>query len=202
MKKKLEMNRRKLELEYEEEECKLMTELAVSEAKTKAIDKFERELADSDRRDQPANEVAKMAQVIQQSEPVPERREQESGNAEWHRQVPMTLNQGCDRTQVSQRPNTEVIEGLVNLLRDEVRQSHLPTLEPDVFHGDVSKFEVWLKAFETYIENKTTSSVERLHYLGKYTAGEAKNAILGFIQLGSEDAYQRAKAKLMDRYGN
>ena len=199
MKKKQEMKRRKLELQYEEEEHQLVTELAVSEAKTRAIDKFERELADSEARTQPVNEGTKMAQVMRQPEPTPER-SQESDQA--GRQQVVTSYQERDQAQAPPRHATDVVEGLVNLLREEVRQSHLPKLEPDVFHGDVSKFELWIKAFETYIESKTSSSVERLHYLGKYTAGEAKNAILGYIQLRSEDAYQQAKAKLVDRYGN
>ena len=181
VKKRHEMNKRKLEMQCEEEEVELMTELAVSAAKTRAIDEFERELTGT--RGQDGNPTEERPQVIT-TQPTEE--------------VQATEMPRADHTNA----NTEVISGLVNLLREEVRQSHLPKLEPDVFHGDVAKFELWLKGFETYIENKTTSSVERLHYLGKYTAGEAKSAILGFIQLRTEDAYQQAKSKLIDRYGN
>ena len=182
VKKKHEMNKKKLELQCEEEEVDLMTELAVSKAKTRAIDEFERELTDGNR-SQNENQKEEKKQVMMDST-LP--------SNEGHAEVPRTS--GIDQ-------DTDVIHGLVNLLREEVRQSHLPTLEPDVFYGDVAKFELWLKSFETYIEKKTSSSVERLHYLGKYTAGEARSAILGFIQLRNEDAYQQAKDKLINRYG-
>ena len=44
MEKNQEMKKRKMELQHEEEEMKLTTELAVSEARTRAINEFEREL--------------------------------------------------------------------------------------------------------------------------------------------------------------
>ena len=53
-----------------------------------------------------------------------------------------------------------------------------------------------------YIEARCLSPSERLHYLGHYTAGEARNAIIGFLQLRSDDAYMEAKKRLTDRYGN
>ena len=43
---------------------------------------------------------------------------------------------------------------------------------------------------------------ERLFYLGKYTSGEAKEAISGLLQLNTEEAYIKAKKTLKSRFGN
>ena len=53
-------------------------------------------------------------------------------------------------------------------------QSRLPLPKPDVFSGDPLKFPVWLKAFETLIETRAVNPIERLHFLGRYVGGEAK----------------------------
>ena len=91
---------------------------------------------------------------------------------------------------------------LVKLLSKQKRHSDLPVLEPEVFKGDASKFNLWLNAFETHIEHKTESAAERLHFLFKYTGGEARRAIDGFLHLRTDDAYQLAKGKLVNRFGN
>ena len=40
------------------------------------------------------------------------------------------------------------------------------------------------------------------YYLGRYTTCEAKECIKGLLALNSEDAYEKAKRLLADRYGN
>ncbi|XP_043247468.1 uncharacterized protein LOC122394566 [Amphibalanus amphitrite] len=91
---------------------------------------------------------------------------------------------------------------LADILSLQAQRCQLPPTEPGVFKGDHTTFRIWLNAFETYIETRCSSSSERLHYLGYYTAGEARNAITGFLQMGTADAYQQAKKRLTDRYGN
>ena len=88
------------------------------------------------------------------------------------------------------------------LRADQVRLNLLPALEPEKFKGNVEQFALWMKSFETYIESRTSSPVERLHYLSHYTAGEAHDATQGFLHLRTNEAYIKAKQKLMERYGN
>ena len=92
------------------------------------------------------------------------------------------------------------LERLVTLLSD--RQNKLPEMEPEIFSGDLLTFPTWLASFETLIEGNTKSPQDRLHYLGKYTAGEAKNCIRGFFTLNSVDTYDRAKHALITRYSD
>ena len=68
--------------------------------------------------------------------------------------------------------------------------------------ADPLKYPIWLRAFETLVESRAVNPAERLHFLGKYVAGEAKEVIEGFMLLDGEDAYQRAKEMLGKRYGD
>ena len=96
----------------------------------------------------------------------------------------------------------ELTAQMVKLLIEQKKAGDLPTLEPDVFKGDVSRFNLWLSSFETHIESKTESSIQRLHFLAKYTAGEAKRAINGLLHLRTDEGYRLAKEKLIERFGN
>ena len=59
-----------------------------------------------------------------------------------------------------------------------------------------------IKSFETHNENKTSYPVKCLYFLSRFTTGEAKDSIRGFLNVQSDDAYTKAKAKLQNRYGN
>ena len=81
-------------------------------------------------------------------------------------------------------------------------QNRLPLPEPGVFSGDRLKYTMWIKAFETLIESRAIRPRERLHFLGKYVSGEAKEVVNGFMLLDGEDAYQKAKEMLAKRFGD
>lgn len=51
-------------------------------------------------------------------------------------------------------------------------------------------------------DEPTASAPQRLYYLGKYTAGEAKEAISGFLTLESAEAYSQARKVLAYRFVN
>ena len=78
----------------------------------------------------------------------------------------------------------------------------LPLPEPEIFRGDMINYPTWKKSFETIIERRTDSAPQRLYYLGKYTSGEAKEVISGFLTLESAEAYSQARKVLADRFGN
>lgn len=77
-------------------------------------------------------------------------------------------------------------------------QDTLPLPEPEIFSGDLLHYKVWLKSFETIIEGQTDEVLQRLYYLGKYTAGEPKEAVSGPLLLETEDAYKKARKILSD----
>ena len=85
---------------------------------------------------------------------------------------------------------------LADLLTERQSRDKLPLPEPEIFRGDLMHFPRWIKSFETIIENQTQKTSERLFYLAKYTAGEAKDAIKGYISQNNTDAYAKAKGLL------
>ena len=93
-----------------------------------------------------------------------------------------------------------LLSRLADLLSN--KRDHLPRMEPDVFTGDLLKFPEWIRSFEVLIEKHTTSAIDRLYYLNKYTAGDAKTAIQWYFTLHSASAYDQAKTTLVKRYGD
>ncbi|CAB4032133.1 Hypothetical predicted protein [Paramuricea clavata] len=91
---------------------------------------------------------------------------------------------------------------VISKLLEVQNQNRLPLPEPGIFNGDPLQFPIWLKAFETLIEGRAINPAERLHFLGKYVTGEAKELIKGFMLLDGEDAYQKAKEMLSKRFGD
>ena len=100
---------------------------------------------------------------------------------------------------VLQNPGDETLKQLVDLLS---HKDKLPSMEPEVFSGDVLKFPVWLKSFEALIESRMSSQRELLYYLNKYTAGIANAAISGYVMMDSQNAYEKAKRTLVQRFGD
>ena len=78
----------------------------------------------------------------------------------------------------------------------------LPKLEPESFKGDLLQFPEWIKSFESLIENSTESTTQRLYFLSKYTDGDARDCIKGFLVQDNENAYSEAKQTLIRRYGD
>ena len=110
-----------------------------------------------------------------------------------------------NNTSNMENPSTCILQNHLTALTKLVEgqaQSRLPIPKPEVFNGDPLKFPVWLKAFETLIETRAVNSTERLHFLGRYVAGEAKEVIEGYMLMDGDDAYERAKDMLSKRYGD
>lgn len=91
---------------------------------------------------------------------------------------------------------------VAKLLAETQNQSRLPLPEPGIFDGDLLQYPVWVKAFETLIEGRAVRPSERLHFLGRYVKGGAKEVVDSFLLLDSEDAYDKAKEMLKKRFGD
>lgn len=55
--------------------------------------------------------------------------------------------------------------------------------------GDLLRYPMWIKFFETFIEEKTKDPSERLCYFSKFTMDGAKEAVSGLLPLDSEEVY-------------
>ncbi len=90
----------------------------------------------------------------------------------------------------------------ITKLLEAQNQNRLPLPEPGIFSGNPLQYPTWVKAFETLIEGKALNPTERLHFLGKYVSGEAKEVVNGFMLLDGDDAYLKAKEMLAKRFGD
>ena len=96
----------------------------------------------------------------------------------------------------------DVITKLAEVLTQRQDRDSLPRPEPEVFKGDLLRYPMWIKSFETFIERKTKDPSERLYYLSKFTTDGAKEAVNGLLPLDSEEAYIEAKKILASRFGD
>lgn len=65
--------------------------------------------------------------------------------------------------------------------------------EPDVFNGIVFEYPGWINCIVTQVENRYIEDTDRLYYLGKYAAGEARMNIKCLLALNTDHAYTMAK---------
>ena len=107
-----------------------------------------------------------------------------------------------DHSQTPVSPGEDLMPRLADLLTQRQDCDSLPRPEPEVFTGNPLRYPNWIKSFETFIERKTQNPSERLYYLGKYTTGEAKEAISGLLALDNTGAYGKARKIVTDRFGN
>ena len=197
-KKKLLLKEKQEQLNLEQEQLEIETEQMINEAKLKVIDKFDPDgEQEASKRDVDDTEHGNVESAEM---------DQEQKNRPRLKTTTAACHEGAKtqvHTQAEDRFSTEtLLQQLTDVLTEQNAASKLPKMEPSVFSGNVEKFPMWLKAFETYIELKTKSPIERLHFLGRYTAGEAKAAIVGWLHLRTQEAYRQAKERLIDRYGN
>ena len=114
---------------------------------------------------------------------------------------------GISEDNVMQQPsasnqNDQPLARLADLLTERRGKDKLPLPEPEIFRDDLLHFPRWIQSFETLIESQTQKTVDRLFYLGRYTAGEPKDAITGYINQNRIEAYEKAKMLLWRRYAN
>ena len=112
------------------------------------------------------------------------------------------LNTSDSNTVQQPSPNASILKQLVDLLGKRNDHDSLARREPEVFDGNLLRYPTWIKSFETFIERKTSDPSERLFYLGRFTSGEAKEAVSGLLPLNTKQAYTKAKKILTSRYGN
>ena len=81
--------------------------------------------------------------------------------------------------------------------------SKMPTPEPEVFSGQVLKYNDWNKSFRRFIDsNPTFTPSDKLFYLSKYTGGEVADIVHGYYTLDDDNAYDVIRDIIHNRYGH
>ncbi|XP_067933186.1 uncharacterized protein [Watersipora subatra] len=120
----------------------------------------------------------------------------------------VTSNPGLQSLVLSQNENSHEIispqltNAIVNSITSAMNLSRLPPPEPFVFYGNPLEYADWKIAFDTLIDQRNGTTVEKLHYLKRYVSGAAKEAVDGYFLLQSPEAYNKAKQTLQDRFGD
>ena len=197
-KKRMTMESKMQELKWKEEMHQIETERKNHEAKEEVLEMMEQKVDSSMMPTrQEGTEKVKMpgigGQVTTEAQPTDCH---EAGKDVTEPVVPSTdapVPAHCQdpeptHTLATAAPTQVTATALADILSIQAQRSQLPPTEPGVFKGDHTTFCIWLNAFETCIETRCSSHRERLHYLGHYTAWEARSAITGFLQMGTDDA--------------
>ena len=87
-------------------------------------------------------------------------------------------------------------------LAQTLRQPQLPTIEPEVFSGDLMSFPRWELQIQEFIDSLEASSYKKLQILSRYVAGEAKETIKALLTIPSGSCYEKARTTLQRRFGN
>ena len=79
---------------------------------------------------------------------------------------------------------------------------HLPKLSISVFNGDPLQCPVWKSAFNALVDSRPLEPDIKLNLLNQHVAGKPKQVVEHYLLIGTEDAYQKARSVLQERYGN
>ena len=78
----------------------------------------------------------------------------------------------------------------------------LPKITIPIFSGDPLQYPVWKSAFNALIDSRPLEADIKLNMLNQYVSGKPKQVVEHYLLIGTEDAYQKARSVLQERYGN
>ena len=91
---------------------------------------------------------------------------------------------------------------IVELLAVNQNRSKLPQPHVPVFDGDPINYRTFIRAFESLIESRTVSSVDRMYYLEQYTLGDVKELVRSCHHLPPDEGYDEARRLLKKKFGD
>ncbi|XP_033992103.1 uncharacterized protein LOC117487588 [Trematomus bernacchii] len=91
---------------------------------------------------------------------------------------------------------------IVNLLVLQQKQTSLPTREIPVFDGNPLNYQIFVRAFQHGIEEKTTSNQDRLYYLEQYTSGSCRELVRSCLHMDANSGFAEAKRLLKVHFGD
>ena len=78
----------------------------------------------------------------------------------------------------------------------------LPKLTISVFNGDPLRYPVWKSTFNALVDSRPLEAGIKLNMLNQYVTGKPKQIVEHYLLIGTEDAYQKVRSVLQERYGN
>ena len=81
-------------------------------------------------------------------------------------------------------------------------KSLMPKTEIFKFDGDFTRYQIFIRAFETLISDKLTDEEEKLYYLEQYTTGSPREIVRACLHMDPSEGYKEARRLLERRYGD
>ena len=106
---------------------------------------------------------------------------------------------GAEQSNTEPLQLADALDRLADILH---KKDKLPKREPAVYTGNIFDYPAWINSFKVLIEDQCPDYHDRLYYLGKYTSGDAKDAIKGMLAVSTEESYVRARRVLEERFGD
>lgn len=91
---------------------------------------------------------------------------------------------------------------MTDLMIMQQHLSLLPKREVPVFDGDPLSYQSFFHAFKYLIEDKTSSSQDRLYFLEQFTAGQARDLVRSCLHMEAGRGYTEAQQFLKKHFGN
>ena len=91
---------------------------------------------------------------------------------------------------------------IADLIIMQQKLALLPARDITAFDGDPLQYQVFIKAFEHVIEDKTSSSQDRLYFLEQYTLGQPRSLVRSCLHMDARHGYVEAKRLLKEHFGD
>ena len=91
---------------------------------------------------------------------------------------------------------------IIEMLATNQNKSRLPQPLVPTFDGNPLEYRSFIRAFESLIEHRTSSSTERLYYLEQYTAGDVRELVRSCDHLSPDQGYQEVRRLLKKKFGD
>ena len=111
-------------------------------------------------------------------------------------------DQNYDMTPKSPKKTDFVESSEMKNIMEAFNRNRLPAPEPSVFDGNPLRFAAWKSSFTSLIVSRNVPVNEKIYYLQKYLAGEARECVEGLFYFDTEEAYQNAWKQLEKRFGD
>lgn len=161
------------------------------------------QLEETRRRAEADAEIKKRKRVLEQ-QAIQRRLEAESAKVEAYREIEKSERGSVissPANNIGKRQPASDMQALADAISASVRINHIPIVEPPVFAGDPLTYHDWKMSFQTLVDNKGLKDEEKIHYMKRYLAGPALQAVSGLFLLKGGHAFQKAKEILEERFG-
>ncbi|XP_061175604.1 uncharacterized protein LOC133184531 [Saccostrea echinata] len=197
LKKRKELELAKLELTLKEEEFNIETDIAISNAKTEVLQKYELE---SEIIDTHSDKFCEEEITPRRNPPMPSPRII-GKDAELGSQISVSEKHLNPNASVFV-PNISMETKQQNAMQDVVNYLRRPLPEIKKFSGDPLEFQRFMRQFHAKVVMNTSNDDERLNYLEQMTQGEANRVVSGYTHMSGDKGYQAAMKQLEERYGD